>query len=124
VPTLDLTRQREVVGAFLVASREGDFDALLALLDPDVTLRADGAAVQIGAPRAIHGAAAVATRSLGGAGATQLALVGGAVGLVWAPGGSPRMVFGFTITDDKIVAIDLVADPEHIRSLDIAVLDN
>jgi RNA polymerase sigma-70 factor, ECF subfamily len=64
VPTVDLTRQREIVDTFLAASRDGDFDALLAMLDPDITLRADAAAVQIGAPRAIHGAAAVATRSI------------------------------------------------------------
>jgi hypothetical protein len=115
--------RREVVEALLAASQDGDFDALLALLDADVTLRADDAAMRIGAPRAIHGAAAVATRSLRGARAAQLALVDGALGLVWAPGGSPWMVFEFTITDGTIVAIDLVADPERIRQLDIVIVD-
>lgn len=92
------------------------------MLDPDITLRADDAAVQIGAPRAMRGAAAVAARSIGGAAATQLALLDGAVGRVW--GGSPRMVFDFTITDEKIVAIDLVADPDRLRHIDIVVLDH
>jgi hypothetical protein len=124
VPVPDRTRQREIVEALLAASRDGDFDAWLALLDPDVMLRADDAAVQIGAERAIHGAAAVATRSLRGARAAQLALVDGAAGLVWAPGGSPWMVFNFTLTDGTVVAIDLVADPERIRQLVIVVLDD
>jgi RNA polymerase sigma factor (sigma-70 family) len=124
VPAADLTRQREVVEALLAASRDGDFDALLGLLDPDVTLRADDAAVQIGASRAIHGAAAVAARSLGAARGVQLALVDDAIGFVWAPGGSPRIVFEFTLTDGKIVAIDLVGDPERLRQLDVVILDD
>jgi hypothetical protein len=117
-------RQREIVEAFLVASREGDLDAVVALLDPDVMLRADDTAVRIGAPRAVHGAAAVSTRSLRGARAAHLALVDGAAGLVWAPGGSPWMVFNFTLTNGTVAAIDLLADPERIRQLDIMVLDD
>jgi RNA polymerase sigma-70 factor, ECF subfamily len=117
----DRARQREVVDAFLAASRSGDFDALLAVLDPDVVLRADGAAVQAGASKEVRGAAAVAKTFSGRA---QPALVNGAAGAVWAPGGRPRVVFGFTITRGKIVAIDLVADPERLRRLDLAVLDN
>src|SRR3989441_703892 len=124
VPDADLTRQREVVDAFLAASRGGDFDALLAVLDPDVVLRADSAAVQMGASRDIRGAKAVADTFSGRARAAQPALVNGAVGLVWAPGGRPRVVFGFTITRGKIVEIDLVADPERLRQLALAVLND
>jgi len=122
VPNADLTRRREVVGAFLAASRGGNFDALLAVLDPDVVLRADHAAVQAGASREVRGAVAVADTFKGRARAAQPALVNGAVGLVWAPGGRPRVAFGFTITRGKIVAIDLVADPERLRQLDLAIL--
>src|SRR2546425_1066961 len=124
VPDADLTRQREVVGAFLAASRGGDFDALLAVLDPDVVLRADSASVHMGSSREVLGAPAVAKQFSGRARAAQPALVNGAVGLVWAPGGRPRVVFGFTITRGKIVAIDQVADPERLRQLDVAVLDD
>jgi RNA polymerase sigma factor (sigma-70 family) len=123
VPDADLTRQREVVDAFLAASRGGDFDALLAVLDPDVVLRSDPASVHMGASREVLGAPAVAKQFSGRARAAQPALVNGAVGLVWAPGGQPRVVFGFTITRGKIVAIDQVADPEHLRQLDVAVLE-
>jgi RNA polymerase sigma factor (sigma-70 family) len=122
VPDADLTRQREVVDAFLAASRGGDFDALLAVLDPDVVLRADRAAVQMGASREVRGAAAVADTFSGRARAAQPALVNGAVGLVWATGGRPRIVFGFTITRGKIVEIVLVADPDRLRQLDMAIL--
>ena len=121
VPDVDLTRQRAVVDAFLAASRGGDFDALLALLDPDVVLRADRAAVHAGASREVRGAPDVAKQFSGRAREAQPALVNGAV---WAPGGRPRVVFGFTITRGKIVAIDLLADPERLHQLDLTVLDD
>jgi len=121
-PEADRTRQREVVDAFLAASRGGDFDALLALLDPDVVLRADRAAVRTGASREVRGAAAVAGTFSGRARAAQPAIVNGAVGLVWAPNGRPRVAFGFTIVGGKIVEIDLVADPERLGQLDLAIL--
>ncbi len=124
VPDADLTRQREIVDAFLAASRGGDFEALLALLDPDVVLRAERAAVQGGASREVRGAPAVANIFSGRARAAQPALVNGAVGLVWAPRGRPRVVFGFTITRGKIVEIDMLADPERLRQLDLAVLND
>src|SRR5437016_3773555 len=124
VEDTDVTYQREVVDAFLAASRGGDFDALLAVLDPDVVLRSDSAAVHSGASREVHGASAVAKQFSGRAREAQPALVNGAVGLVWAPGGRPHVVFGFTITRGKIIAIDLVADPERLRQLDVAVLDD
>ena len=120
----DRTRQREVVDAFLAASRGGDFNALLAVLDPDVVLRADHAAVQVGASKEVRGAAAVAATFSGRARAARPALVNGAAGLVWAPGGRPRVVFGFTITRGKIVEIDMIADPDRLRQLDLAIVEN
>ncbi len=123
VPDADLTRKREVVDAFLAASRGGDFYALLAVLDPDVVLRADSAAMAAGASREVRGARAVAETFKGRARAAQPALVNGAAGAVWALGGQPRVVFGFTITRGKIVAIDLLADPAHLAQIDLVVLD-
>ena len=122
VPDADRTRQRQVVDAFLAASSGGDFDALLAVLDPDVVLRADRAAVQAGASREVRGAAAVAETFKGRARAAQPAIVNGAVGLVWAPHGEPRVAFGFTIIAGKIVEIDLVADPERLGQPNLVIL--
>jgi RNA polymerase sigma-70 factor, ECF subfamily len=124
VPDADLTRQREAVNAFLAASRGGDFEALLAVLDPNVVVRADPAAVQAGAPKEVRGAEAVAGTFSGRARAAQPALINGAAGAVWAPGGRPRVVFGFTIMRGKIVAIDMLADPEHLRELDLTLLES
>ncbi len=93
-----------------------------AMLDPDVVLRADRAAVQAGAAGEVHGAQAVADTFTGRAQAARLAPVNGVPGLVWAPAGKPRAVFGFTITGGKIAAIDLLADPERVRRLDVAML--
>jgi RNA polymerase sigma factor (sigma-70 family) len=121
-PDADLGRQREVVDAFLAASRGGDFAALLAALDPDVVLRADPAAVLAGAAAEVRGAEAVAGVFAGRARVAQPALVNGAVGAVWAPGGRPRIVFEFTIAGGKIIEIALVADPERLRRLDVAIL--
>ncbi len=126
VPDTDLATQREVVDAFLAASRGGDFDALVALLDPDVVLRADRKAVPTRAPTVIRGAHAVARGALASSARarfTQPALVNGAVGLVMAPRGQLFLVLGFTITDGKITEIDVVADPARLRQLDLAVLD-
>jgi RNA polymerase sigma factor (sigma-70 family) len=122
VADADVARQREVVDAFLAASRGGDFDALLVVLDPDVVLRADSAAVSAGASSEVRGAAAVAATFAGRARAAQPALVDGAAAAVWAPGGKPRVVFGFTVTRGKIVEISLLADPDHLRQLDLTVL--
>ncbi len=123
IPGADLTRQGEVVDAFLATSRGGDFDALLALLNPGVVLRADRAAVDAGASSEVRGAPAVAKTFSGRARFAQPALVNGAVGAVWAPGGRPRVVFGFTITRGKIVEIDLLADPERLGQLELPILD-
>ncbi len=122
-PDADHARQRAVVDAFLAASRGGDFSALLALLDPNVVLRADAAAVQMGATAEVRGAADVAKTFAGRARFAQPALVDGAVGLVWAPGGQPRVVFGLTIEDGKILEIELLADAEHLGQRDLTLLD-
>ena len=124
----DLDQQRAVVDAFLAAARVGDFEGLLAVLDPDVVLRSD----RVGAPREIRGAAEYARRAAAGgaraaasgAWAAQPALVNGAVGIIVAPRGRLTMVLAFTIQDGKIVAVDTVADPERLRQFDLAVLDN
>ena len=95
----------------------------LSLLDPDVVLRADHAGVEMGADEEVLGAAAVAETFAGRARAAQPALIDGAVGLVWAQGGVPRVVFALTIAAGKIAAIELVADPERIGALDITLYD-
>jgi RNA polymerase sigma-70 factor (ECF subfamily) len=121
-PDTDRTRHREVVDAFLAASRGGDFEALLAVLDPDVVLRSARAAVRLGGPAEIRGAAAVATNFRGRAQLARPALVDGAVGVVVAPRGRLLLVLVLTITRGKIAAIDVVAEPERLRQLDLAVL--
>jgi RNA polymerase sigma-70 factor (ECF subfamily) len=120
-PSLELTRQQEVIQAFLAASRKGDFDTLLRLLDPDVIFRADETAARLGAPTETYGAAAVARVTAGRTWGAQPGLVDGAAGLVWVPGGRPKGAFFFAITDGKIAAINMIADPERIRDLDITV---
>jgi RNA polymerase sigma-70 factor (ECF subfamily) len=122
-PSADLARQREVVRAFLAASRDGDFDALLAMLDPEASLRSDAAAAAAGSEPARHGAAAVAGMFAGRARHARLALLGGAVGAVWAPGGTPRVAFAFTVGEDgRITRIEVIADPDRIHSLDPVTL--
>ena len=116
------SRQREIVDAFLAASRGGDFQALLVLLDPDVVLRADHAGVRMGAPAEVMGAAAVAGTFSGRALAVRPALLSGIPGAVWVQGGEPRIVFSFMIDDEKITGIDMIAAPERIGELDIDVL--
>src|ERR671934_763322 len=126
-PDPDLARQREVVDAFFVAARGGDFDALVALLDPDVVLRADFGAKRPAVSRVVHGAAAVASQALMAALPTaQLhpALVNGAAGMVITVRGRPFAVMGFTVVDGRIVEIDAIADPERVRRIAAAVLGN
>ena len=127
VPDTDLARQWEVVDAFLTASRDGDFDALLAVLDPDVVLRADGGAVRAGLSREVRGASAVVDQSHTFSGLVPFvrpALVNGAAGVVVAPGGQPFAVIGITVRGGKIVEIDILADPERLRQFDLTVLDS
>ena len=121
----DLARQREVVDAFFTAARAGDFDALVAVLDPDVVLRADFGAKRPGIPRVIHGAAAVARQALIAAlphARLHPALVNGAAGVVVTVNGRPFAVMGFTVAKGKIVEIDTIADPECVRRIAAAVL--
>ncbi len=120
---VDLARRRAIVEAFLAAARGGHFEALLALLDPDAKVIADHAAVEMGAPKGVRGASAVAGLFSGRSQGARPALVDGAAGAVWAPGGRPRVVFGFTIVDTKILEIELMADPERLRELNLTVLN-
>ena len=121
-PDADLTRRREVVRAFLAASRDGDLGALVAVLDPDVVVRADQAVVRTGAEPEVRGVDAVAAIFLGRAKAARLALINGVTGMVWAAGGRPRVVFNFTLSSGKITAIDLVGDPGTLDQLDLVTL--
>jgi len=121
----DPARQRRVVDAFLAAARGGDFDALLATLDPDVVLRADPVAVEVAAARAAqgapslppeaYGAHAVAQGFSGRAQAARPALVDGAPGAVWAPGGVVRAAFAFTFAAGRIAGIEILMDATHLR---------
>jgi RNA polymerase sigma-70 factor, ECF subfamily len=120
---VDVARQRAVVDAFLAAARGGDFDALLTLLDPDVVMRADAAAVAMGTQAELVGADAVAGRFLGGARALSPALVDGAVGLVWAQRGTARVVFDLTIAHGRIMGIEQLADPDVLGALELTLLD-
>jgi len=125
VADTDMTRQREVVKAFLAASRNGDFEALLAVLDPDVVLRADAGSFHPGASKVVRGAARVAEQALLFSRLAQhcrLALVNGTPGLVTTPGGQPYSVVGFAIRHGKIVEIDILADPERLQQLNLSVL--
>jgi RNA polymerase sigma factor (sigma-70 family) len=124
-PDVDLARQREVVDAFMAAAREGDFDALLEVLDPEVVLRIDGGATRPGV--SIKGAAAVveqARRFAGGARFARPALVNGAAGLVVARAGRPVAVAGLTVSHGRVVEIDVLADRARLRELDLDFLDD
>jgi RNA polymerase sigma-70 factor (ECF subfamily) len=124
-PDVDLGRQRQVVDAFLAAAREGDFEALVALLDPDVVLRVDRG-VRPDASREFRGVAAVAEQVRSFARLARFArpaLVNGAAGVVVAPAGRPVAVTGFTVAHGRIVEIDLLADPDRLRELDLTMLD-
>jgi RNA polymerase sigma factor (sigma-70 family) len=126
VPDADLPRQREVVDAFFAAARGGDFDALVAVLDPDVVLRSDGGALRPDATAVVHGAEQVARRAFMFAGLSPYvrpALVNGVAGVVVAPRGVPFSVMAFTVVGGRIVAIDALGDPERLRDLDLTVLD-
>ncbi len=121
----DLARQQEVAAAFLAASRGGNFDALVALLDSDVTIRADAAAAPAGRPVELRGARAVARGAVAAAalaGHSELALVNGAVGILSAPGGHLHVALTLTIRAARITAIEVIAEPDRLRQLDLAVL--
>jgi RNA polymerase sigma-70 factor (ECF subfamily) len=125
-PDADLDTQREVVAAFLAAARDGDFDALVAVLDPDVVLRADAGAQPAGLSREVRGAEEVASRALTFSRLdlfVQPALINGAAGAVSTRDGQPFSVAGFTVKNGKIAEIDILADRERLRRLDLTVLE-
>jgi RNA polymerase sigma-70 factor (ECF subfamily) len=124
VAQLDLVRQRRAVDAFLRAAQGGDFDALLELLDPDVELRPDAAALRMGALRQMRGAAEVANALSGGARGALMAIVDGLAALVWAPGGKTRGVIEFELEGDKIVALEVTGDAARIGKLEIVIVDD
>src|SRR5215204_144310 len=128
VPDADLTRQREVVDAFLAAARGGDFDALLEVLDPGVVLRADLGPLPTGGSREVRGARAVAKGALAFSRLVpfaQPALVNGTAGVVAFRRGQPISVMGFTVRGGKVFEIDILTDPERLRRLDLmALLDD
>lgn len=119
----DRARKRDIVAAFLAASRSGQFDALVAVLDPDVVLRADPVTVRMGATAEVAGATSVAETFSGRAQGARAALIDGAPGAVWSVGGQPRVVFEFTIADNQIVAIDMLSDPETLAELELEAIN-
>jgi RNA polymerase sigma-70 factor, ECF subfamily len=127
LPDADLAHQRKVVDAFLAAARDGDLDALVAVLDPEVVVRADWGGVPAGASRMVRGARAVAEQALSFSRFARFArpaLVNGNAGVVADAGGRLLAVLGFTVRHDRIVEIDILADPARLRRLDLAALDD
>ena len=118
---VDPHRQKEVVDAFLSASRHGEFEALVALLHPDIVLRADAIAVQMGAPAELRGADGVAGMFSGRAKGARSAVVDGAAGLVWIVGDTPKVVWEFAVADGKVRAIEMLAAPETLERLHLEV---
>jgi hypothetical protein len=125
IPDPDLARQRAVVDAFFLAARGGDFDALVALLHPDVVLRVDFGPSRPAASMIVRGAAAVARQARLGANPTALlhpALINGAAGTVITLNGRPHVVMAFTVVNDQVVELDMIADPERVRRVASAFL--
>lgn len=132
MPSGDRRRQQAIVDAFLAASRHGDYEELVALLDPDAVLRADRAAVEMavanrdrGAPLLapeVRGASVVAAALIGRASAAKSALIEGTPGAVWAPGGRPKAAFVFHVIGDWIMEIEIVTDTAVMAALDIEIL--
>ena len=124
-PDRDVARQREVVDAFFAAAHDGDFDALVAVLDPDVVSRIDAGAGALIPSGVLHGAATVARQTLAIASISapkHPVLVNGAAGVVITLGGQPVAVMGFTVSGGKVVEINSIVDPDRIRRLDLSVL--
>jgi len=121
-PDADFGRQKKIVDAFLRASREGDFEGLLAVLDPDVVLRADTAAQRLGSLAEIRGATAVAETFKGRAQAAKPALVDGTLAVAVIVGGRLRIVLHLTLSGQRITAVEAVADAERLGSFDVTVL--
>jgi RNA polymerase sigma-70 factor (ECF subfamily) len=119
---MELTGQRAVVDAFLAASRNGDFQALLTVLDPDVVFRADAAAMRLGASAEVRGASTVANAFLGKAQAARSVLLDGSLGIIVAPRGKTLLVLNVTIVGGRIVELSAVADPDHLGRTDVALI--
>ncbi len=125
VGAAELARHRRLVETFLAASRAGDLEAVIAVLAPDVVRRADRFAVPADRPAEVRGARPVAGEIVAfgrNAGVAALALIGGSVGIVVAPHGRLRMAITFTITDGVISAYELIADPQRLRQLELAIV--
>jgi len=126
VPDVDLDGQWAVVDAFLAAAREGDFERLLAVLDPEVVLRSDGGPARPGLTTLVRGAQTVATQALAfrqlAETATRVLVNGIPGGVAWAPDGSPFSVVALTVKGGRIVAIDILADPDRLGELDLTVV--
>jgi len=126
VPGAELVRQRLVIEAFLAAVRAGDINAVLAVLAPDIVRRADRAALSEGRPVELHGARAVAKEIAAfgqNAHVAEVVLIDGVVGIVVAPYGRLRLALTVTTAHEKITGYELIADPNRLRQLDLAVLD-
>jgi RNA polymerase sigma-70 factor (ECF subfamily) len=126
-PDPDLTRQRAVVDAFFAAARDGDFDALVAVLDPDVVLRSDGGLARARHTVVIAGARAVAEQALTFGRLSPFArpaLINGAAGVIVTAHGRPLSIMAFTVAGGRILAIDVLSDPERLHKLDLTVLDD
>lgn len=124
-PVPDAARQKEVVEAFLAAAREGRFEDLLEVLDPQITVRADEAAVETGFTTGeVTGAKAVAEIFLGRAAAAVPVLIDGDAGAMWAPGGRARSVISFTVEDGRVTGIDIAADPATIDRFELFAFDD
>ena len=125
IPDSDIARQRTVVDAFFLAARSGDFDVLIALLHPDVILRVDSGPSRPAASTIVRGAAAVARQARLGANPAAVlhpALINGAAGVVITLDGRPHGVMAFTVVNDQVVELDIIADPERIRRVASAIL--
>jgi RNA polymerase sigma-70 factor (ECF subfamily) len=125
-PDTDLSRQREVVNAFFAAARLGDFDALVAVLDPDFVVHSDGGPKRLGATAILRGAESVASQAIQFARLAPFvrpAVVNGVAGVVVAPNGQPYSVMAFTVREGRIVEIDALVDPERLKRLDLSFLD-
>ena len=119
-PETDRLRQAKLVDAFLAAARDGEFERLLALLDPEIVLTADPAAARIGVAEELRGADAVAEFARYARGATP-ALLDGVAAVVWLVGGAPRVVYRFSTDGERITGIELIGDPDRIRALDLVI---
>ena len=126
VPDVDLDGQWAVVDAFLAAAREGDFEGLLAVLDPEVVVRSDGGAARPGLMSLVRGARAVAEQAMSfrrfAETSTRVLVNGIPGGVAWAPDGSPFAVLALTVRGGRIVAIDVLADPDRLGQLDLTVV--